>query len=140
MVRPSVVLDTNVIISSQLKTAGLESRLFDLAHERAVRLCVSQPILDEYAKVLSRAKFGFDADFAPRLLQIIHGFSRVVVPVRMVRASPNPSDNIFMECAEAAKADFLITGNKRHFPAQWLGTRVVNARKFFDQFAPPLTR
>lgn len=136
MVRPSVVLDTNIIVSSQIKPSGLEAKLFDLAQERSLRMCISQAILDEYAEVLRRPKFGFDADFAPRLLRIIQGFSRVVAPIQRVRASPDPSDNIFLECAEAANADFLITGNKRHFPDHWLGTQVVNAREFFDQFEP----
>ncbi|MBV9037914.1 MAG: hypothetical protein JO182_25715 [Acidobacteriaceae bacterium] len=46
--------------------------------------------------------------------------------------SPHEADNRFLECVEAAQADFLITGNKRHFPAEWEGTRIVNAREFFS--------
>jgi len=31
----------------------------------------------------------------------------------------DPDDNMFLECAETAHADYLITGNKRHFPSVW---------------------
>jgi predicted nucleic acid-binding protein len=45
------------------------------------------------------------------------------------------SDNRFLECAEAFKAHFLITGNTRHFPREWKATRIVNAREFIEYFA-----
>jgi predicted nucleic acid-binding protein len=37
----------------------------------------------------------------------------------------------FLECAEAAAADYLITGNQRHFPAaSWGHLKIVTAREF----------
>jgi uncharacterized protein len=41
-----------------------------------------------------------------------------------------------LECAEAGEADFLVTGNKRHFPAHWGKTRVVNARELITTIFP----
>jgi hypothetical protein len=32
-------------------------------------------------------------------------------------------------------ADYLITGNKRHFPSVWRSTKVVNAREFIEELA-----
>jgi uncharacterized protein len=31
-------------------------------------------------------------------------------------ATSDPDDNIFLECADAARADYLVTGNQKHFP------------------------
>jgi RES domain-containing protein len=31
----------------------------------------------------------------------------------------DPDDLIFLECAQAAAADYLITGNRKHFPDRW---------------------
>jgi predicted nucleic acid-binding protein len=39
----------------------------------------------------------------------------------------DPDDNKFLECAEAGHADYLVTGNKRHFPDALGKTKVVNA-------------
>jgi hypothetical protein len=36
-----------------------------------------------------------------------------------VTAALDPDDNIFLECAETAEANFLVTGNIRHFPDSW---------------------
>ncbi|MBZ5724690.1 MAG: PIN domain-containing protein [Acidobacteriia bacterium] len=67
--------------------------------------------------------------------------STLVVPARTLSASSDEPANRFLECAEAAKADFLVTGNKQHFPEQWKAIRVVNAREFPGQFvASFLTR
>jgi predicted nucleic acid-binding protein len=55
--------------------------------------------------------------------------SILVAPTHRVSASPDEPDNRFLECAEAAGADFLVTGNKRHFPKRWKTTEVVNARE-----------
>jgi len=60
----------------------------------------------------------------------------LVHPVHTVTASPDESDNRFLECAETIDAEFLITGNKRHFPKAWKGTKIVNAREFLEQVVP----
>jgi predicted nucleic acid-binding protein len=59
--------------------------------------------------------------------------SVLVMPTRKVSASPDDSDNRFLECAEAARADFLVTGNTKHFPKRWKRTEVVNAREFLSR-------
>ena len=48
--------------------------------------------------------------------------------------SADPADTKFLQCAEAVQADYIVTGNKRHFPAALYGkTRVVNAGELLDQ-------
>jgi hypothetical protein len=39
-----------------------------------------------------------------------------------------------------ARADFLVTGNNRHFPKQWRQTAVVNARELLEWIMPELRR
>ena len=54
------------------------------------------------------------------------------------RATSDPSDNMFLECADEARADYLITGNQRHFPRFWKATKVVSSREFVTLVAPHL--
>jgi predicted nucleic acid-binding protein len=54
--------------------------------------------------------------------------NRIVAAVRREQKPKSDADNRFLECAGAAEAEFLVTGNKRHFPKRWKKTRVVNAR------------
>ena len=53
-------------------------------------------------------------------------------PTERVRACPDPDDDIFLECAQAAAAHYLITGNPKHFPATWADAQIVTARQFID--------
>jgi len=44
----------------------------------------------------------------------------------------DPDDDIFLECGQAAQANYLVTGNIKHFPASWAGTSIVTARWLLD--------
>ncbi|PYV41490.1 MAG: hypothetical protein DMG06_16930 [Acidobacteria bacterium] len=50
----------------------------------------------------------------------------LVKPTLKLTITSDPDDNMFLECAQEAGADFLVTGNKRHFPRAWR-SKVVNA-------------
>jgi predicted nucleic acid-binding protein len=56
----------------------------------------------------------------------------VVDPKETLTVSPDEDDNRFLECAEAADADYLVTGNKRHFPEQWKECMVIGARELVE--------
>jgi len=45
---------------------------------------------------------------------------------------------MFLECADQARADYLITGNTRHFPKFWKATKIVTAREFIELVGPHL--
>jgi predicted nucleic acid-binding protein len=51
----------------------------------------------------------------------------------------DPDDNKFLECADAALADYLVTGNQRHFSKFWKKTRVITSREFIGIVAPHLS-
>jgi len=133
-----VVLDTNVIVSAHIKPDGLERAVLNLAVADKVALVVSAPILSEYESVLRRDKFGIEPKLLDQSLKLIKTHATVVVPSRNVSASPDSADNRFLECAEAADADYLVTGNTRHFPRRWKDTYVVNARQFLEQVGSSL--
>lgn len=135
-----VVLDTNVVVSAHLKSDGFERFVLDLALASKLQLFVSVEIPDEYEGVLRRPKFGIDPELVQSSLQLIRTKSRKVKPKRRVSESPDPDDNKFLECADTAGADYLVTGNKRHFPASFGNTQVVNARELIEIITPDLQR
>ena len=130
-----VVLDTNVIVSALLTAHGAEAAVLLLTLYGTISLVFSDPVLAEYREVLSRPKFKRPADVVTGVLADIRSVGHHVRPKRMLTVCAHDPDNRFLECAEAAEAHFLITGNKRHFPAVWKATRVANARQFLEYFA-----
>ncbi len=124
--------DTNVVVSAFLNEEGLEAIAVDLALSGELRLFASEAILTEYETTLSRPKFKINPEEVKELIATLRRVAILVEPAQTLAASPHEADNRFLECVEAAQADFLITGNKRYFPAEWKGTRIVNAREFFN--------
>jgi predicted nucleic acid-binding protein len=58
------------------------------------------------------------------------------MPTRQLQVTRDPEDNKFLECADAARADYLLTGNQRHFPRFWKKTKVITRREFISIVAP----
>ena len=73
-----------------------------------------------------------------QLLQLIRTHSHTVKPLRPLQVAKDPDDNKFLECADAARCDYLVTGNTRHFPKFWKKTKVITSREFMDLVAPHL--
>ena len=133
-----LVLDTNVVVSAALKPGGLQRTVMLLALTRPARLYVTAAILDEYRAVLSRPELKIRKGLRSQFLQWIKLKSHLVSPVRPLRVTSDVNDNIFVECADAARADYLVTGNLRHFPRFWKQTKIVTPREFIAAIAPHL--
>jgi putative PIN family toxin of toxin-antitoxin system len=135
-----VVLDTNVVVSAHLKTEGFERYALDLVLAGKLQLVASEVILAEYASVLVRPQFAISRRRISRSMDLIRKSAHIVRSSRRLTVAHDPSDNRFLECAEAARADYLVTGNKRHFPSAWRQTSVVNARELIEWIAADLRR
>jgi putative PIN family toxin of toxin-antitoxin system len=133
-----LVLDTNIIVSAALKPDGLQRTVLLLAMTRPARLYVSTPILSEYRIVLSRREFDIRKGQRLQYLQKIENSSHLISPSRKIHVTSDPDDDIFLECADAARADYLVTGNLRHFPRFWKQSKIVTSREFVTLIAPHL--
>ena len=140
MPRSSVVLDTNVIVSAHLKEEGLERFVLNLALARKLRLFLSDEILGEYEGVLARAAFKLSPAKVAASLRLLEKAATMVYPQKRITAAKDPDDNKFLECAAEAQADYLVTGNKKHFPKQWQPARIVNTRELLQEITTDLQR
>jgi putative PIN family toxin of toxin-antitoxin system len=127
-----VVIDTNILVSAHLNPRGLENRVNNLANDGVLWRFVTAEILAEYELVLRRPKFPFQPAKIEESLVLIRRNSTLVSPSRTLSISPDERDNRFLEFAETAHADYLVTGNRRHFPLHWGNTRIVSARELLE--------
>jgi putative PIN family toxin of toxin-antitoxin system len=132
-----VVLDTNVLISAALKPGGLEAAVVKLVMEGRLEAWVTSEVLAEYEEVLARPKFAGVRETSRGILDILQTRARRTTALTTATLALDEDDNRFIECADAAQAEFLITGNLRHYPAEWGATRAVNARGLFNSLGLP---
>ena len=125
-----LVIDTNVLVSAALKPEGLQRTTLVLALTKPAHFYVSRPILEEYADVLARQELG--------IRKGMRRHSHIVKPSRRLEVAADPDDNMFLECADAARADYLITGNQK--PRFWKKTKIITTREFISLAAPHLIK
>jgi uncharacterized protein len=95
---------------------AMSGMCWDLALSGKIRLTVSETILAEYEGVLRRPKFAITPKHIAKSMRLLRSVSHIVNPQRELRVAHDPEHNRFLECAEAARADYLVTGNKSTFP------------------------
>ncbi len=88
--------------------------------------------------MLRRPRLKFKPDKIENALSRIRTASRLVHPSTTLNISTHESDNRFYECAEAAGADYIITGNTADFPKDHGPTKIITPRSFLDRVVPRL--
>ena len=111
-----LAVDINVLVSGSL-WKGNPSLLVDALLEGSATLCVSGPVMAEFAEVMQREKF------QKRLEQKGHSAEKIILRFQAVAlnveaaAIPDPStlrdaDDIHMlACAASARANAIVTGD-----------------------------
>ncbi|MBI3986839.1 MAG: putative toxin-antitoxin system toxin component, PIN family [Lentisphaerae bacterium] len=134
MTPPRIVVDSNVIISGFL-FGGNPARVLGSVVEGVARCFTSLPILDEVRGVLQRPKFGLSAEQALAFVDEFHLLCHVVDPRNKVQAiADDPKDNMVLECADAADADVIVSGDAHLLDlGQWGSIRIVSPSDFIKE-------
>ena len=121
-----VVFDTNVVASASF----WRGKPFDCLTAWAQGQCeavVSPAMLAEYHETIEELSLGY-ADRAGRMGGRADRIAALVFPTdRATGATPDPDDEMILECALAAEADYIVTGDKKHLLPlrEFRGIRIV---------------
>lgn len=115
-IRPRLVIDTNVFVSGLISGAGSPARVLRAIRDRKVIHLVSDPIMEEYLRVLEyprirKFKKVTDAFIADIAAYLLHHTERVEL-LSSIKLSPDPDDDVFLETAVDGRATQLVTGDK----------------------------
>jgi putative PIN family toxin of toxin-antitoxin system len=130
-----IVLDTNVLISALAFPNSKPDQVLSCVRRREVELYTSTFILAEFDRIL-REKFGFSAKDTMVRVRLIRSLARLVEPTERISiVIAKDDDNRIIECALAAQADYLITGDKKHLlPLKtYRNIKIVSPAQFLDQ-------
>jgi len=130
-----VVVDTNIIVSALLRSQSDPALIINLILGEHIILCLSKDIFAEYEEVLARPKFKqLDKKNVKKILRQLKKISLWVSPKKLVNIiKKDPDDNKFLECTLETGADFLITGNLKHFSfKKFRKTKIVTPLEFIN--------
>jgi putative PIN family toxin of toxin-antitoxin system len=124
-----LVLDTNVVASALL-WGGQPRQLLQAAREKRVTLFASTPLLAELTDILGRRKFEKKIEASMFSLdQLVDRYRELTIVVRPMPVSgvaPDPDDDVVIGTALAAKADWIVTGDRSFLSvAAYQGVRIV---------------
>jgi putative PIN family toxin of toxin-antitoxin system len=129
-----VVLDTNVLISALAFPGSKPDQILARVRRGELDLYLSPAILSELERVL-RDKFRFGRQEVAARVRAIRRMAHMVHPVeRIAVVSAKDDDNRILECAVAAQAEFLVTGDKAHLlPLKsYRGTRIITPDQLLE--------
>lgn len=120
-----VVIDTNVILSGVL-FAGKPARLLDAFQKQMFTLCLSEKLCDEVFDKLTN-KFHIDTGILNQVATIL-SLGVFYLPQNSVHFPQDPDDTYLLELVESCKADYFVTGDKKHILPlkKWKSTKIIS--------------
>ena len=127
-----IVLDTNILIGALITKGTPPDSLYQAWLKGEIELVTSTAQLAEVAAVLARPRLRryLDADEAAAIVENLDARAVVLDAPPDVNLSPDPKDNPILAAAIAAKADLIVSGDKKHMLAlgEVKGIPIVTAR------------
>lgn len=134
-----IVLDTNVLLSALVFPGTKPDQILQLVRRSELDLYLSSFILSELWRILHE-KFRFTERQTDDRVAAIQRMAFLVEPMeRIAVVTAKDDDNRILECAMAARAEYLVTGDKEHLlPLQSIGeTRIVSPATFLRRIDQP---
>ena len=119
------------MISALLSPQGIPAKILNLALDGKVTLVYDNHIFVEYMDVLSRDKLKLNKELVNLVVDFIAKEGEYAIAELQKVQFADEDDKIFYELYKSGHADYLITGNKKHFPSE---KGIVSPREFFDEY------
>ncbi len=127
-----VVLDTNILLSALMVRGTPPDRLYEEWRHGRFELVSTDRQIEELRQVVRRPFFQvrLKASEVGRMVNDLRRLAVMIDTLPSVSRSSDPADDDLLALCEAARADYLVTGDKSHLLAlkSHRGTRIVSAR------------
>ena len=125
-----VVFDSNIYISALAISGSTAEKAIIRILEGTDTLLISKPILDEVLSTLAR-RFSRDPEALSQVAVTLTDMAELVKPQNTIRVLKDDPDNRILECANAGRADLVVTGDKEMLRLKQYGrTRIVSLREY----------
>ena len=126
-----VALDTNVIVSAFINTNGTPAKILSLVLGGKIKMLYDNRILFEYYDVLSRKEFGFDSETIRNMMDFFKHEGEFVNAEPVTTKFADETDIKFYEVSKTGDAQYLITGNIKHFPKD---DSIITPKEFLEKW------
>ena len=115
-----LVLDTDVVVAGLRSPSGASAELLRLARPGEIAIAITVPLLLEYESVATReehlAEAGLSAGEVQAVIDVLVSVAEWVrIDYRWRPQTRDPADEMVLEAAINARADAIVTFNRRDF-------------------------
>ena len=129
-----VILDTNILVAALISPTGPPAAILQAFLDERLTLVTCEPQLEEFRRVTRESELRKRVKPAEAGTLVNELRALAFIPKRLARIerSSDPHDDFLLALAEAASADYLVTGDKSGLLAlrKHQRTRIVTARRF----------
>jgi len=109
-----VVFDTNVVVSACF-WRGAPFACLSLWGQKHLFAAISPPLLAEYEETFEELLIDYGDRLHVNWIELLRISAEMVFPVeRASGATSDPFDEMVLECALAARAEAIVSGDKKH--------------------------
>ena len=128
-----VVIDTNVLVSAFVY-GGNPRRVLELVLSGDIEMAISEPLAQELRDVLLREQFDLTPQLVRTAITEIGALAELVVPRKHHAViDSDPSDNVVLDCALEAGADYIVSGDAHLISLKRFGkAKIVNPQQFLS--------
>lgn len=127
----TVVVDTSIVVSAAFRDRAPEQVISFIVGHDEFEWIVSPSILAEYNDILARRKFSLPLEILNDWREIFAQSTTIIDVDIEIDFPRDQKDARFLECALAAEADYLITGDRDFEDAEKLyETTIVSVSTF----------
>ena len=128
-----VTFDTNILVSGFTRPEGRASQAMVNVTLGNDELFISQPIIEELLRVLD-SKFNWTAAALDAVNGWIARNCHMVTPTETLSVLADEPDNRILECAVAANADVIVTGDRLMLAlGSYQHVRIVTLADYLDR-------
>jgi putative PIN family toxin of toxin-antitoxin system len=134
-----VVFDTNVVVSASL-WCGLPFDSLSSWAQGWSEAAVSPELLAEYHETMITLRREYPKNACVGWAEALTDAAILVFPNERARgATPDPGDEKVLECALAAEANVIVTGDKKHLLPLGIfrGVEIMTPANFLKRLPPP---
>jgi putative PIN family toxin of toxin-antitoxin system len=126
-----IVLDTNVIVSALINSNGTPGKILALVLNEKLKILYDNRIIFEYIDVLSRKNFGFNKEIINDIIDYFRNDGEFINSEYSSIEFIDETDKKFYEVFKSGEAEYLITGNIKHYPRE---NGIIIPKEFIEKY------
>ena len=126
-----IVIDTNVIVSALINSNGMPGKILALVLGGRIKILYDNRIIFEYIDVLSRKNFGFNEEIINDMIDYFKNDGEFINSEYSNVMFIDETDKKFYEVFKSGEAEYLITGNIKHFPKE---DGIIIPKEFIEKY------